>query len=510
MIVALARLVIRPGDSRLSDKLIESFSLRLEEQSGDFVLFRMARVVVGVLHEQGRYGEVKELLEAMLKKIQETPTNQTDLDLVELQAFSLDTYQRLGQELEYDKVANSLLEAEQRHNFGEDHTCDKVMLSAIERIHFRRRNYLEATKASKRILEASERQFGLNDPRTVVSMTAVATGYYNLNWLEKGRELFNKAIEANERLFGRRSPLTLLAMTEFARCLLKENQFEEAYRLSSEVAQMTEKVLGPIHAQTLSALDCLACVCFFQRKHNEAGDLRVRLFERYMLTLGPKHPMTLRSLEQLAEVHIAQKRYDEVVVHAEQLLNLLKQARAPDLPEALKAFEKVLFALIAGGRFDRVRGLITQSFAIFAAAPEPEDPGSFSFGEELAVLCSRLEMFDTVNHFMGPIILSRSRVMGSSHESVVDRRLFRAYAQWNRTLKWEAIILVRGCARNRERSRGPCDGWTRQLKGISCLMVVTAKAGWSVRLEPYMSQPESSAHPAQVSTARKRRFSRAG
>lgn len=116
----------------------------------------------------------------------------------------------------------------------------------------------EAEELEVQAMEARKRVLGAKHSDTLISISNLATTYWNQERWREAEELGVRALEAGKRVLGAEHPNTLTSMSNLAWRYSSQERWKEAIALMSDVVEFSHKSIGLSHPVTLKRQRWLA------------------------------------------------------------------------------------------------------------------------------------------------------------------------------------------------------------------------------------------------------------
>jgi serine/threonine protein kinase len=188
----------------------------------------------------------------------------------------------------------------------------------------------------------------------------MASTYLNLGLYARAHGLAARALEARERLYGSEGPKTLESMSQLGWIFDQEGHDADAESLERSALERERRVLGPEAALTLETMDHLVVIEEAEGRNNDAEQLARQVMESAARTLGPEHDTTLSATNHFARALWYQARYAEAEQQFHKLLEIDRRVLGPDHPQSLAALVNVGLAVYAQRRLHEAEALFRE------------------------------------------------------------------------------------------------------------------------------------------------------
>ena len=119
---------------------------------------------------------------------------------------------------------------------------------------------------------------------------------------ETAEKIYRRALQGREKALGTDHPKTLTSVSNLASVLQDQGKYETAEEMNRRALKGSEKVLGTDHPETLTSVSNLAYLLRYCYRYQEALQLFQRASSGYHDTLGPDHPKTRVCLDYHASL----------------------------------------------------------------------------------------------------------------------------------------------------------------------------------------------------------------
>ena len=152
-------------------------------------------------------------------------------------------------------------------------------------------NYQTARAVATKAVTAREGVFGLNQHKTLTSVSILALALQYQGKYSEAETLNRRALEGREKELGVQHPDTLTSVNNLALVLQDQGKYSEAETLNWRALEGREKELGAQHPNTLNSVYCLAYLLHKRRRYEEASQLYQRASDGLSQKLGSWHPL---------------------------------------------------------------------------------------------------------------------------------------------------------------------------------------------------------------------------
>jgi tetratricopeptide (TPR) repeat protein len=226
------------------------------------------------------------------------------------------TYRHLG---DFAAAERHLERACQLHQeqLGLEDARTLSSISGLIWVYFSQGRYVETQHLAGKAFKASRRMYGEGHRALVGPTNEVAFAHMKMGQYREAESLYLGLLETYRRLYGEGYGPAFGVQLNLARVYSKQGRYQEAEQLFDKVLPARRREQGEEHPFVLVSTTILARVYAGQGRYADAEDLCRKVWEIERRVVGEEHLYTLECMSEFACVHIAQKCYPE----AEDLLN---------------------------------------------------------------------------------------------------------------------------------------------------------------------------------------------
>ncbi|UKZ75629.1 hypothetical protein TrVFT333_003317 [Trichoderma virens FT-333] len=152
----------------------------------------------------------------------------------------------------------------------------------------------------QKVVEFRREVLGEDDPRTIDSLSDLATAIALTGDYEESERMQREALARSERVLGLKNSDTMNCMSHLANVLDEQGKPEEAAKLLHTVYETKKELLGNLHPDVLTAEHNLAfMLCQDDERIDEALSIYRRNLRNKREVLGPAHSETLTTAYNL-------------------------------------------------------------------------------------------------------------------------------------------------------------------------------------------------------------------
>ncbi|MFL6075519.1 MAG: FxSxx-COOH system tetratricopeptide repeat protein [Mycobacteriales bacterium] len=335
-----------------------------------------------VLHQQGKLGAARELLEDVYERRRRVLGARHITTLATGRELMWTRFDQ-GEWISAQALDEDLVQAHEQA-LGPEHPDTltamhnhAVLISSAGRPG-------AALQIEQQVLEARRRVLGEDHPDTLTAMANLANTLHEQGDLTTARAHDEHVLTRRTALLGQDHPDTLRAMANLAATLHEQGDLTTARAHHEHVLARATALLGEDHPNTLDALASLAATL------HEQGDLTTaRAHDEHVLArrtalLGEDHPDTLRAMANLAATLRDQGDLTTARAHDEHVLARRTALLGEDHPDTLSAMDNLAATVADQGDLAGARRLLVQAAARSRQVLGARHPQSTSLAWDLA------------------------------------------------------------------------------------------------------------------------------
>ncbi|KAM0478578.1 hypothetical protein ACHAPX_005167 [Trichoderma viride] len=234
--------------------------------------------------------------------------------------------------------------------------------------------YREAEMPFEQVMESRKAKLGADHPKTLKSMSNLASTLSSQGRWEEAEKLNVQAMESRKAKLGADHPSTLASMNNLALIYRNQGRWEEAEKVGVQVMETSKAKLGADHPNTLASINNLALIYSNQGRWEEAEKLNVQAMESRKAKLGADHPSTLASMNNLAFIYRNQGRREEAEKLYIQVIETSKAKLGADHPNTLKSMNGLAFTWRSQGKHAEALALMVRCVQARQRVLGPEHP----------------------------------------------------------------------------------------------------------------------------------------
>ena len=275
--------------------------------------------------------------------------------------------------------------------------------------------YSEAQQHLVRALELHRPILGENHPKTLASMSGLASVFERSGKYAEAEPLLTRVIEAQRRVLGKEHQQTLESMTVLALIYYRQGKYAMAETVGSETLEAQRKVLGAEHPSTLRTANNLGVVFNVEGKFAESEGLYVKLLDVRRRVLGEEHPGTLQTMTNLAGLYELQGKYALAEQLHEKAATVRRRILGAEHPDTLLSMGNVAEIYVDEGRYTEAEGLLSTVLAVRSRVLTKEHPDTLYTMSTLGNLYESEGKYAKAASLLSEALEARSRILGKDH-----------------------------------------------------------------------------------------------
>ena len=307
----------------------------------------------------------------------------------------------------------------------------------------------------ERALQLHQEHLGLEDPRTLKSMSGLFWVYLNHPRCIEAEKLAVKALRTSRRLFNKEHKAVLRHSNEVAFAYMTLGRYKEAESLYIEMLESGRRARGEVAEATLSAMNNLAHVYLKQGRYNEAEQQYDRALERARRVWGKEHPSTLVNMGLLASVYASQGRYGEAEQLYGRTLEALSRVVGEEHLYMLECMGGLARLHTAQEHYQEAENLFNKALGIARRHLGEEHSQTLRHLNGVAVLRTKQRRYDEAETFFEQTLMGRQRQWGQDHPATLETLHGLGVLRREQQRYDEAESLLRQALNNRQQKLGP-------------------------------------------------------
>jgi eukaryotic-like serine/threonine-protein kinase len=244
--------------------------------------------------------------------------------------------------------------------------------------------------------------------------------YIDLGLYPEAQKQLERALDLERRLDGIENPKTLRTMSRLGFAAFSQGNLTQAAQLCSQAFEIQRRVLGAEHPDTLASMNGLANAYYAQGNYAEAAMLDRRTLEMRRRVLGPQHRDTLSSMTNLAVDYQSQGKIAEAAALDGEALDIERRLLGPEHPDTLTAMNNFAGDLYLQGKYAQAEALYTGTLEIRRRVLGSEHALTLSTVNNLADVYGSEGKFAQAAALLDETLKARRRVLGAEHPSTLD------------------------------------------------------------------------------------------
>jgi len=272
----------------------------------------------------------------------------------------------------------------------------------------------------ERALRLHQEQLGLEDPRTLSSMSGLIWVYFSQGRYFDAEKLALKALKVRRRMFseGHKSLMEPTNAVAFAH--MKTGHYREAELVYDEFLETSRHLYGEEYEPAFGMLNNLARVYSKQGRYNEAEQLYSKVLAWKLRTWGEEHPYTLVSMNILVRVYGGQGRYGEAEDLCLRVLEAHHRIVGEEHLYTLECMSELACVRMAREHYQEAEGLLNKALKIARRRLREGHPLTLRFVNGLAVVHTRLKHYHEAETLLDEALKGRRRELGNDHPETLE------------------------------------------------------------------------------------------
>ena len=236
--------------------------------------------------------------------------------------------------------------------------------------------HAEAEQLYQRALSAAEEKHGLEHPRIVINLNALAQFYRRQARFAEAEALLKRGLAIREKTneLAELQLQTARAYETSAKLSRQEGRHAEADSLNKKAQENRAKALDTENSYTAQSLEDLAAVYVAQGRHGEAEPLHERALAIRVKESGSESENTAASVEKLAARYRSQRRFAEAESLYQRALAIREKLFEKDTIASLGSLGDLALIYEELGRYHEAEQLMQRSHAVWLSVHGPEAP----------------------------------------------------------------------------------------------------------------------------------------
>ena len=302
--------------------------------------------------------------------------------------------------------------------------------------------YAEAQRQLERALELHRRVQGVENPKTLGTVRALAMNDIEQGKYAEAETLLTNLLPIERRVLGPEHPKTLASMASLGLAFYMQGKHPQAEALGTQLLQVQRRVLGPEHPDTLKTMNNLALVYHDQGKYAQTEDVYRELVDIRRRVLGSEHPDTAKTISNLAWAYWSEGKVEQAQELYGQALEILRRVLGPDHPNTTLTMNNLVLTDVAQGNYAAAEELAKQVLEIRRRVLGPEHPDTLQSLHNLAWVNYVQGRYASSEELYSQTIEIRRRVLGAEHPKTLLslRNLADVYTAEGKYSRAEALL----------------------------------------------------------------------
>jgi serine/threonine protein kinase len=366
----------------------------------------------------GREVTVRSLLDNMGKKL-DTKLKDEPLVQASIRDTLGNTYRHLG---DFKAAEMHLERACELHEdqLGLEEKRTLSSMSGLIWVYFSQGSYFKAQQLADKALGTSRRMYREGDKELVGPTNAVAFAYMKTGWYQEAESLYLKLLEDYRRLYGEGYGPAFGVLHNLARVYSKQGRYKDAEQLYNKVLPTNRRQRGEEHPYTLISMAILARVYAGQGRYGEAERLCRKVLEVEHRVLGEEHLYTLECMSELGCVHIAQKKYHEAESLFDKALEIARRRLREGHPLTLRFVNGLAVIHTHLKHFIEAEILFDEALKSRIRELGEDHPETLETINDIGVLRREQKKYEEAESLLRQALTGRQQKLGSDHFSCFE------------------------------------------------------------------------------------------
>ena len=298
---------------------------------------------------------------------------------------------------------------------GAEHPKTLISMSNLASTYSRQGRWTEAEELQVQVLEARKSVLGAEHPDTLISMGHRASTYSEQGRWKEAEKLQVQVLEAHKSVLGAEHPHTLISIGHLASTYSQQGRWKEAEELQVQVLKAQKSVLGVEHPHTLISMSRLTFTYSHQGRWKEAEKLQVQVLKAQKSVLGAEHPHTMISIGHLAFTYSQQGRWKEAEKLQMQVLEAHKSVLGAEHPHTLISMSRLTSTYSRQGRWKEAEELQVQVLEAHKSVLGAEHPDTLNSMSHLTSTYSHQGRWKEAEELQVQVLKAHKSVLGAEH-----------------------------------------------------------------------------------------------
>jgi eukaryotic-like serine/threonine-protein kinase len=249
-----------------------------------------------------------------------------------------------------------------------------AVLDDLAKVYAREQHWALAKQTYERALVIYRRVLGDDHPRVAMRLDNLAIVAQNMGELQQAENLYRESIRLHEQAYGAHHPETTDVKINYGSLLQREGRLAEAEPLLRDAVSMTLSLYGPEHYKVGYARVSLAMLLHDQGKLAEAeGEFRQAL-AIYNKSLPANHQWRASLLMHFARLLVDRGKTDEALALSDQSLKIWASTSPATNPSTAQAHAIHAYALAHLGKPREAAEELDAALPVLLKARGVDDP----------------------------------------------------------------------------------------------------------------------------------------
>jgi serine/threonine protein kinase len=351
------------------------------------------------------------------------------------------TYSNLGLYARAHDLAQRALDARMSLHGAQDPKTLESMTQLASIVNMEG-HQIDAEALERRALADERRLLGADDPLTLETEDDLAMVLKSLGHLAEAEKMSREVIDADTRRLGPESALALTATNHLGAILFSEGHGADAEKVLRPAIEIERRVWGDDHPETMKALTMLAISLHYRNQFAEAESLSREILASSERVLGGDNQATAVAMVRLADVLADEQHLPKATKLYREALPILSRTLGPDHPRTLMCELNMTRILRSDGHLQEAEKMQRQVLATEIRVNGPEYPDALLAQSELAKTLFLEGHYAAAEKLAREAFDTQLRMLGPRHRDVMDtvQRLGMAMARNHHYAQAQALF----------------------------------------------------------------------
>lgn len=305
-------------------------------------------------------------------------------------------------------------------HYNDEHAYALDYRNALANIQFTQGKLNEARTSLEQVLEIRQRLFGLEEIKTLLTLTTLGSVIRELGDFHTAEQLQRKAHQISQKTLGNKHPDTLSIQYSLAATLRDRGDLKGAQALQE---QLIEEHSQKFEVDELGALDEMvqySGTLIQQGNYSTAKEKLEKILATYQRLLGVEHLKSINCMAMLATIYRAQGKFVDAGNLLTKMLDVSKRVFGPEHLQTLSAMNTLAITLLDQGRFTEAKQLQVDILKICQVNFGNDHPDTLASMNNLGSTYMHLNDFPSATMLLRDAMHINQRKLGVDHSSTLS------------------------------------------------------------------------------------------